>query len=157
MWVTRREYTIVAGSNGDAFMRTPLCDGQLPTSVVTFFRRNPVQQKQESLHDVQDNSKMHDRSLLFWLQQPCTPKSRQAAAADVWQPKELPGRVRIAAGSPFWREVSDTVLLRQSGDGNGDKGRLKGTVCRRGQTSTTEFSWPGRFFSVSGCLSRGRE
>ena len=65
MWLTRREYTIVAGSNGNAFMRTPLCDGQLLNSVVTFFRRKPIQQKPESLHDVQDNSKMHDSSLLW--------------------------------------------------------------------------------------------
>jgi hypothetical protein len=40
-WVTRREYTLVAGSNGNAFMRAPLCDAQPPNSVVTFFRRKP--------------------------------------------------------------------------------------------------------------------
>jgi hypothetical protein len=40
MWVTRREHAIVAESNGNAFMLTPLCDGQPPNSVVTFFLVN---------------------------------------------------------------------------------------------------------------------
>jgi hypothetical protein len=96
MWVTRREYTIVAGSNGDAFMRTPLCDGQLPNSVVTFFRRKPMQQKQESLHDVQDNLKMHERSLLFSSSNRARQNRDKQRQPTFGNPKNFPGEY----GSP---------------------------------------------------------